>query len=97
VLPGSGPAFPSWRGAVVFGAPAQDAEVKQHDSGPIGRGATIEPEPILSQRPGQAVFNALARLDPDFADTIRGGALDPFHDDRRIEAALAAWRARLRG
>jgi hypothetical protein len=43
------------------------------------------------------VFNALARLDPDFADTIHGGALDPFHDDRRIEAALAAWRARLRG
>lgn len=71
--------------------------MKQHDSGPLGLGATTGPEPILSERPGQAVFNALARLDPDFADIIRGGALDPFLDDRRIETALAAWRARLRG
>lgn len=71
--------------------------MKQHDSGPLGPGATIESGQIISERPGQAVFNALAQLDPDFADTIRGGVLDPFSDDRRIEAALSAWRARLRG
>lgn len=45
-----------------------------------------------AQRPGQAVFNALAQVDPEFADRVRGTELDPFHDDTRIAGMLAWWR-----
>ena len=46
-------------------------------------------------RPGQALFNALAVIAPGFAEEIRGTDLDPFHDDTRIAACLAAWRGDL--
>ncbi len=49
-----------------------------------------------AQRPGQALFNALLEVDPGAAEWIRGGELDPFHDDRRIPALLAWWRSELR-
>lgn len=39
-------------------------------------------------RRGQALFNAIARLDQDRADAIRGTDTDPFYDDGRIEACL---------
>lgn len=45
-----------------------------------------------AQRPGQAVFNALAQVDPEFADRVRGTELDPFHDDTRTAGMLAWWR-----
>lgn len=35
-------------------------------------------------RYGQAVFNALFELDPETADVIRGGSLDPFYHDSRV-------------
>jgi hypothetical protein len=47
-------------------------------------------------RPGQALFNALAGVDPDFAESIRATDLDPFHYDGRIPALLTAWRDRVR-
>jgi hypothetical protein len=37
-------------------------------------------------RYGQALFNALHRMDPVLANKIRSGPSDPFHDDGRIEA-----------
>jgi hypothetical protein len=35
-------------------------------------------------RTGQAYFNALARLDPALAETVRATALDPFHQNARL-------------
>lgn len=49
-----------------------------------------------AQRPGQALFNAMASVDPDFAETIRMTDLNPFHHDDRIPAVLMAWRERVR-
>ena len=46
-------------------------------------------------RAGQAVFNALAAVDPAAAEWVRGGDLDPFHHDDRIPALLAWWRDEL--
>lgn len=43
------------------------------------------------QRAGQTVFNALCKIDPCFAEAIRGGDVDPFYDDARIAPMLAAW------
>lgn len=37
-----------------------------------------------SWREGQAYFNALARLEPECAEAVRGMSVDPFHDDRRL-------------
>lgn len=37
-----------------------------------------------SWRKGQAAFNALYSLAPGWADSIRGGKLDPFHRDDRL-------------
>lgn len=37
-------------------------------------------------REGQAYFNALEELLPDFANEIRGTKLDPFYHDDRIDA-----------
>jgi hypothetical protein len=48
-------------------------------------------------RPGQALFNALLELDPDFVEIIRGTAADPFYHDDRIPACLRAWRVHLIG
>lgn len=47
-------------------------------------------------RPGQVVFNEIASLDPNFAESVRGTKLDPFYRDDRIGEMLAAWRESLR-
>lgn len=39
-------------------------------------------------RLGQTYFNLLAAFRPDLSEQIRGTALDPFHDDSRIESFL---------
>jgi hypothetical protein len=41
-----------------------------------------------SQRNGQIHFNVLHEMDPQLADSFRGGDLDPFHRDDRIPAFL---------
>jgi hypothetical protein len=48
------------------------------------------------ERSGQAHFNVLwfDQHDPDFADEIRGGELDPFNLDERVPAMLSALRER---
>ena len=48
-------------------------------------------------RPGEVFFNALLEVDPEFAESIRGTALDPFFLDGRIPAVLVAWAGWLRG
>lgn len=45
------------------------------------------------QRAGQLLFNALAEVDPDFAERIRGTELSPFYRDGVIAATLRAWRS----
>lgn len=40
-------------------------------------------------RKGQAWFNRLYELRPDLADSIRGGPLDPFYDDKLLKNAWA--------
>ena len=58
--------------------------------------ARVEAERLRAMpRPGQALFNALAVIAPGFAEEVRGTDLDPFHDDTRIAACLAAWRGDL--
>lgn len=52
----------------------------------VGKLRTHYPE----WRPGQAWFNALHRVRPHLADRVRGGNLDPFHNDKRIRT-LQAW------
>jgi len=39
-------------------------------------------------RMGQAYFNVLYSQQPEMADQIRGGVLDPFYNDRRIPEFL---------
>ena len=48
------------------------------------------------ERHGQAYFNTLyfGGFDPEFADEIRSGPLDPFYDDGRIGPMLDALRKR---
>jgi hypothetical protein len=46
------------------------------------------------QRAGQRIFNAVYALDPAFADSVRATDVDPFYDDTRCEAFLAAWLSR---
>ena len=41
-------------------------------------------------RPGQAVFNALVEVWPEFGEMVRGGYIDPFHNDDRIADCLRA-------
>lgn len=41
-----------------------------------------------TQRRGQAYFNYLAQIRPELAEQIRGGGLDPFHNDSAIENLL---------
>ncbi|WP_372672614.1 hypothetical protein [Amycolatopsis kentuckyensis] len=48
-----------------------------------------------AQAEGQAAFNQLVRERPDIADEIRGGELDPFHDDERLPAFLDHLAARM--
>lgn len=52
-------------------------------------------ESFEGQRPGQALFNALAQLDPAFAEELRGTEADPFHRDGNIVAALNLWSRRI--
>lgn len=42
------------------------------------------------QRIGQAYFNALYGILPEFANKIRATKFDPFHDDTRIGAFFSA-------
>jgi hypothetical protein len=53
----------------------------------------------LSARPraGQAAFNALVEIAPDFAEQIRGGPNDAFYTDGRVAEMLAAYRDHLLG
>jgi hypothetical protein len=39
-------------------------------------------------REGQAIFNALYSLEPEIANAMRGGELDPFYADSMIEPFL---------
>jgi len=39
-------------------------------------------------RRGQALFNALAEVNPNKADRIRGTDIDPFFNNNRIKAFL---------
>lgn len=49
-------------------------------------------EELLQENPnlrrGQALFNALAEIDPDKANRIRGTGIDPFYNNRNITAFL---------
>lgn len=47
-----------------------------------------------SCREGQSYFNVLYfdRFDPEYANKVRGSALDPFYDNGRISDFLAALR-----
>lgn len=49
-------------------------------------------EELLNENPdmrrGQALFNALAEIDPVKADRIRGTDIDPFDNNKRIGAFL---------
>lgn len=47
------------------------------------------------QRAGQRIFNSVYAIDPIFADSVRGTDTDPFHNDTKCEAFLAAWREAL--
>lgn len=49
------------------------------------------------ERPGQAAFNVLVEIAPDFAEEIRGGPNDPFYNDGRLGEMLAAYRDHLLG
>ena len=40
-------------------------------------------------RAGQTAFNHLYAVAPGWADHIRGGPLDPFHIDERLDAFFA--------
>jgi hypothetical protein len=40
-------------------------------------------------RPGQWAFNLLHEIRPELADDVRGGDLDPYHDDKRLGAFMA--------
>lgn len=47
-------------------------------------------------RRGQAAFNLMVQLQPEFAESIRGTPLDPFHDDDNLGCffgAAHAWGA----
>jgi hypothetical protein len=48
------------------------------------------------ERHGQATFNTLYfdGFDPEFADSIRGGPLDPYHRDDAVGPMLDALRER---
>jgi hypothetical protein len=50
---------------------------------------------IVEWRKGQAYFNALHEVHPELADEIRGGNLDPFYQDKRIDEFLAWVKTRL--
>ncbi len=41
-------------------------------------------------RYGQAAFNLMAHLAPEKAEEHRGGPLDPFHNDSRVDAFVSA-------
>lgn len=47
-----------------------------------------------SWRKGQAAFNGLLQVRPDLAELVRGGILDPFHDDNRLPDFEVWLRAR---
>lgn len=49
----------------------------------------------IRQRTGQRVFNWLAAYFPEVVEDLRGGPLDPFHDDKRIGAFVAEVEARV--
>ena len=49
------------------------------------------------ERPGQAAFNVLVGIAPDFAESIRGGPNDAFYTDGRLAEMLAAYRDHLLG
>lgn len=40
------------------------------------------------QRTGQAYFNALHRVDPEFADLVRTTDLDPFYRNERVQSFI---------
>ena len=42
-----------------------------------------------SLRAGQAAFNRLYELLPEWADSIRSGPLDPFHRDEQLDEFYA--------
>lgn len=39
-----------------------------------------------SERLGQAVFNVVAEIFPEEVEKVRGSLVDPFYDDRKIDA-----------
>jgi hypothetical protein len=43
-------------------------------------------------RKGQIVFNAAFMLDPDKANLLRGGEVDCFYDDSKIDLFLQAFK-----
>jgi hypothetical protein len=48
---------------------------------------------MMDQNPnwrfGQAFFNALHKIDPEFSEEIRGTKYDPFHNDDKITTCMA--------
>ena len=56
---------------------------------------------MLRQNPqlrrGQAFFNALSELEPPLAEVLRGGFLDPFYKDERVDNTIAYVRRILEG
>jgi hypothetical protein len=48
-------------------------------------------------RAGQGLFNALVLVVPELAEEIRGGDLDPFYDNSRIQKCLKFVRGRIFG
>lgn len=46
-------------------------------------------------RAGQALFNALELVVPEFANEIRATPLDPFYDNKKIQACLAHFQKKV--
>ena len=45
-------------------------------------------ETIHQWRWGQSIFNALAALHPEVAETVRDTKVDPFHIDKNVDVCL---------
>lgn len=78
--------------AVTDGAPATGWVPEMHktaDALPVLPGSGAEP-----LRFGQRVWALFESVAPDLVEPLRGGDLDPFHDDSRLPAFVAAVLAR---
>lgn len=55
----------------------------------------LDDRPVELRR-GQAAFNLMEDLQPEFAESIRGTEIDPYYDDGKLDSffgAAQAWGA----